>query len=119
MVPSMTRARPERTTPRGRAGAMSRTHARTALARERVWVALLLTLHLALAMWGAVRNSVTFDENFHLPAGVMIVARGNFNVSTVNPPLVKALCGAAALAAGARLPADSSLAGMQDVVGES
>src|SRR4249919_83537 len=119
MLRSMTRARPERTVPRGRAGAAPRRHPRAAFPRERAWVALLLTLHLALAVWGVVRNSVTFDENFHVPAGVMIAARGYFGVSTVNPPLVKALSGVAALAAGARLPADSALAGMQDVVGES
>jgi hypothetical protein len=83
-------------------------------------VAGLLVLHLALAVWGAVCNSVTFDENFHLPSGVMIAARGELRISAVNPPLVKALCGAAALAVGARLPAEEALRnGQQGVVGES
>ena len=87
---------------------------------ERGWVAGLLALHLGLALWGAARNSVTFDENFHLPAGVVEVARQRFDVSPVNPPLLKAACGAAALAAGARLPADSAIAVReQSVVGES
>lgn len=67
-------------------------------------VVALLALHVTLAFWGAARNSVTFDENFHVPAGVAIVTRGDFSVSPVNPPLVKALQGAAALAAGARVP---------------
>jgi hypothetical protein len=30
-------------------------------------------VHLALTLWAASRNSVTFDENFHLPAGVVEV----------------------------------------------
>jgi hypothetical protein len=90
------------------------------LRRERLWVLALLALHLALAVWGALRNSVTFDENFHVPAGVMIAARGELRISALNPPLVKALCGAAALAAGARLPAEEALRnGEQGVVGES
>jgi hypothetical protein len=88
--------------------------------RERWWVVALLALHLALAVWGALRNSVTFDENFHVPAGVMIAARGELRISAVNPPLVKALCGAAALTAGARLPSAAALRdGEQGVVGES
>ena len=78
---------------------------------ERWWVAVLLAAHVALAVWGVLRNSVTFDENFHLPAGVMIAARGELRISAVNPPLVKALCGAAALAAGARLPSAASMQG--------
>ena len=61
-------------------------------------------------VWGLARNSVTFDENYHVPSGVLIVARGNYDISPVNPPLVKALCGVAALAAGARVPSDSAVA---------
>ena len=81
---------------------------------------LLLVLHMAFALWGAARQSVTFDENFHVPAGVMEAARGEFRISAVNPPLVKAMAGAAALAAGARLPSEAALAnGEQGVVGES
>ncbi len=74
-------------------------------AAKGAWVAaLLLALHLGMAGWGAVRNSVTFDENFHLSSGVAVVARRDFMVSPVNPPLVKSLQAAAALAAGARVP---------------
>ena len=72
-------------------------------------VALLIAVHVALAVWGAARQSVTFDENFHLPAGVLAAAMGELRVSAVNPPLVKALAGAAALAAGARVPDGPSL----------
>ncbi|HYM80978.1 MAG TPA: glycosyltransferase family 39 protein [Candidatus Limnocylindria bacterium] len=88
--------------------------------RERIWVAVILAIHLALVLWGAARNSVTFDENFHLPAGVLVVARGYTAASIAQPPLVKTLCALPALAAGARLPADSSVAwGAEAAVGES
>ena len=88
--------------------------------REPWWVAALLVLHAVLALWGAARNSVTFDENFHVPDGVMVAARGEFGVSPVNPPLIKAAQGLAALAAGARLPSASAVATHdQWVVGES
>lgn len=85
---------------------------------ERRWVALLLAAHALLAGWGAVRHSVTFDENFHLPSGILAASRGELRVSAVNPPLVKAMAGAAALAAGARVPPDSALgSGEQGEVG--
>jgi hypothetical protein len=88
--------------------------------REALLVAALLAVHAGLAAWGAARNSVTFDENFHLPDGVTVVARGDYGVSPVNPPLVKAVCGLAALAAGARLPDARAVASHdQWVVGES
>src|SRR5262249_38640313 len=102
------------------AAAAPRSTSRMSRPRGRAWVAALLALHLGLALWGAARSSVTFDENFHLPAGVVEVARGRFDVSPVNPPLLKAVCGAVALAAGARLPADSAIVVReQSVVGES
>jgi 4-amino-4-deoxy-L-arabinose transferase-like glycosyltransferase len=80
------------------------------LRHERALVVALLVLHAALVLWGVVRNSATFDENFHLPSGVLIVARRDFRVSTVNPPLVKAMCAVPALLAGAKLPPDSAIA---------
>jgi len=84
------------------------------------WAALLLALHAALALWGATRNSVTFDENFHLPSGVLIARYGELRVSATNPPLVKALCGFAALAAGAKVPNAAALGvGEQAQVGEA
>jgi len=64
----------------------------------------LLAAHLALAAWGIARNSVTFDENEHVPVGVAIVTRGDFMLAPEHPPLAKSLYGLAALAAGARVP---------------
>jgi hypothetical protein len=91
-----------------------------ALPRERAWVVLLLALHLALVVWGALRNSVTFDENFHLPAGVLIVARGDYAASRAQPPLAKVLCALPVLALGARLPAEEAIRQADEAaVGES
>jgi hypothetical protein len=67
-------------------------------------VAVLLALHFALAAWVATRNSVTFDENFHLSAGAVALARADFHTSYAQPPLARELAAVAALAAGARLP---------------
>ena len=93
---------------------------RPGLRHELRWAILLLALHAGLALWGAVRNSVTFDENFHLPSGVLIARHGELRVSAVNPPLVKALCGWAALAAGARIPTAEAMGdGEQGRVGEA
>ena len=80
--------------------------------RWREWSALgvLLAVEAALAIIGARATSVTFDESFHVPAGVAYVAAGDAGVSAVNPPLGKALFGLAALAAGARTPDAAVLA---------
>ena len=74
---------------------------------ERAWAIALLAVHAALALWGAAMNSVTFDENFHVPAGAFIAARRDFEVSFAQPPLAKTLCALPALALGAKLPPDS------------
>lgn len=100
-MPSPRKARARRS---ASAHPAARARAPLPRARERLAVALLVAFHVALAVWGAARQSVTFDENFHLPAGVLEAATGELRVSAVNPPLVKALAGAAALAAGARVP---------------
>ena len=86
----------------------------------RRWAASLLVLHVALVVWGVTRNSVTFDENFHLPAGLMILERQNFTASVAQPPLAKALYALPALALGARLPTEAAMAsGDEGTVGES
>ena len=64
----------------------------------------LLVLHAALAVWVSARNSVSFDEGFHLSAGVAAITRGDFTSSCAQPPLPRVLAGAAALLAGARPP---------------
>lgn len=71
------------------------------------WVAGLLLLHVVLLAWVSSRQSVCFDENFHLPAGVRILTRGDFGASHAQPPLTKSLNAVAGLLAGARTPPDS------------
>lgn len=87
---------------------------------ELLAVTLLLALHVTLAVWVATRNSVTFDENFHLPAGVVALTRADFSSSYAQPPLARSLYALAALAAGARLP-DPAIAspGNERGLGES
>ena len=74
------------------------------MTRANAVAALLLALHAGLAWWVARENSVTFDESFHVPAGVRILHAGDFATSYAQPPLPKTLYGLAALAAGARDP---------------
>jgi 4-amino-4-deoxy-L-arabinose transferase-like glycosyltransferase len=82
--------------------------------------AFLLVLHAVLVSWGIAANSVTYDENFHVSAGVAHLARGEPGISTVNPPLAKMMFGAAAIAAGAVAPSDSTIRTRdQGEVGES
>ncbi len=91
-----------------------------ASARERLAVTALLALHLAFVTWGAVRNSVTFDENFHVPAGALIVAARNYTASRAQPPLIKSLCALPVLALGARPPSrEAVLSEDEFTVGES
>jgi len=86
----------------------------------RLWVAALLLVHAALALWAISRNSVTFDENFHLPAGLMIVERANFTGSVAQPPLPKVLFALPSVLLGARLPDARAMAsGDELTVGES
>ncbi len=97
-TPSPTRPAPGRSTPRAWT------------AQRWGWtpaVSALLLSHLLLLLWVSNRQSVTFDESFHLPAGVRLLARGDFASSFAQPPLAKAFAGAAALMAGARVPPDS------------
>ena len=101
-MPAMTGARSSARSSAPRAGAASPP----AGGRWRA-VGLLLALHAVLLLWVSARQSVTFDESFHLPAGVRILARGDFLTSYAQPPLAKSAAAAAALLAGARVTADS------------
>jgi hypothetical protein len=52
-------------------------------------VALLLGLHLALAVDSLLQENATVDEVAHLPAGVSYWQKGTFKLYHHNPPLVK------------------------------
>jgi 4-amino-4-deoxy-L-arabinose transferase-like glycosyltransferase len=67
-------------------------------------VAALVTAHVLLACWGIARNSVTFDENEHVPAGAAIIRYGDFMLAPEQAPLARVTYSLAALAAGARVP---------------
>jgi hypothetical protein len=54
-------------------------------------VAGLLLLHAGLLTWSAMRNSVTFDEFAHLPAGLSYWRSGKFDVYDYTPPLPRLL----------------------------
>jgi hypothetical protein len=47
----------------------------------------LLLLHASLLVWSAFRNSVTFDESAHLPAGLSYWRFARFDIFSSTPPL--------------------------------
>ena len=75
----------------------------------RVWVVLLLVVHAVMVIPGIFRNSVTFDENFHLPAGALYLDRGYTHVSIGQPPLARALYALPIMPMRPKLPPDSIL----------
>src|SRR5438094_5682720 len=75
--------------------------------RQRVLlgVAGLLIVHAGLLTWSALRNSVTFDEFAHLPAGLSYWRYGRFDIYDYTPPLPRLLGAWPALLARAKIPA--------------
>lgn len=105
---------------RGRSGRATPAPRALDARRARLWVLALFTVHAVLATWAMARNSVTFDENFHLPAGLMILERANYTASVAQPPLPKLLYAVPAALLGARLPDASAMdSGDEGTVGES
>jgi len=77
-------------------------------------------VHAVFALWAMSRNSVTFDENFHLPAGLMIAERADYTGSVAQPPLPKLLFALPSVLLGAQLPDERAMAsGDEGTVGES
>jgi hypothetical protein len=66
--------------------------------RERKWLALLLaallTLHGTLAVQTARYCSVTHDEYWHIPVGLLHWRSGQFDWENLNPPLIRMLAAA-------------------------
>ena len=54
---------------------------------ERYLILLILFVHVGMLIWIGYRNSPTWDEVAHLPAGLYTLKTGRFNVYSVNPPL--------------------------------
>ena len=58
---------------------------------ERYLIILILIFHAVLLAWVGYRNSPTWDEVCHLPAGLFIWNTGTFNAYSVNPPLARTI----------------------------
>src|SRR5437764_10344773 len=69
----------------------------------RLVVAIVLASHAGLLLHSASRNSITYDEVAHLPAGLSYWRHGQFWCYHHNPPLVRLIASAPALAAGVAL----------------
>ncbi|MCC7422509.1 MAG: glycosyltransferase family 39 protein [Planctomycetaceae bacterium] len=54
--------------------------------------AVALAIHFGLAVDTARRISVTFDEYWHLPVGVLNASQGRFDFERHNPPLARMWC---------------------------
>lgn len=74
------------------------------LLRQRLGVAALVSLYVLLAVTSLWNKSVTVDEYAHLPAACAAWQHGTLDLYGKNPPLVRYLLGASALAAGAVVP---------------
>ena len=72
-------------------------------------IVLALAVHAALGVHSARRMSVTHDEFWHLPVGLLTLKTGRFDLDTLNPPLTRLWCALplAATPAVAALPADA------------
>ncbi|MGO8745454.1 MAG: glycosyltransferase family 39 protein [Thermoguttaceae bacterium] len=70
----------------------ARIHARVALGA-------ILAVHIGLVAWGDWRQSPTWDEIGHLPAGLSHWYSGRFDLYHVNPPLVRMIATLPLLAA--------------------
>jgi len=74
------------------------------LIHQRLSVVALLLLYSLLAVTSLWNKSVTVDEYAHLPAACAVLQHGTLDLYGKNPPLVRYLLGAPALAAGAVVP---------------
>jgi hypothetical protein len=66
-------------------------------------VAILLAIHLVLAVTSLVQENPTIDEVIHLPAGITYWQRGTFRLYHHNPPLVKLVAALPVLAWGVEM----------------
>ena len=67
-----------------------------------VLIGLLLLVHGVLAIDCARRLSVTYDEYWHLPVGLLSLKTGRFDFDTLNPPLIRAWAALPLLCGGAK-----------------
>src|SRR5690349_19368291 len=58
--------------------------------------AVVAAAHCAILAWSATTHSPTYDELYHLVAGISHWRNGTFDLSVANPPLVRLVAGFAA-----------------------
>ncbi len=66
-----------------------------------VAAAILILIHAGLLTFSAVRNSVTYDEHAHLPAGVAYWKYREFGIYNLSPPLLRMVAAWPVVLAGA------------------
>lgn len=77
------------------ANAQSESETKSAAApkvRSRVWTTIaagFIVLHLAVGLHTAFNKSVTHDEIWHLPVGILNLSTGRFDYDNLNPPLTR------------------------------
>ena len=71
--------------------------------RQRSLLALLVAVHVACGWHAAVRQTVTHDEFWHLPVGLLHWRTGKFDHDVLNPPLTRLWSALPAALAGVAL----------------
>lgn len=82
------------------------------LRRPRIPLAALLLAHICILGWAAASNSVTFDEIWHLPAGMANWNYGDYSIGCASPPLVRMWAALPAFLAGANVPSAEAVQGV-------
>lgn len=72
-------------------------------------IALLLTIQFVLGLQTASRLSVTHDEFWHMPVGVLNWQTGRFDFDVLNPPLTRLWCALPVVLTGGTLPHATAL----------
>ncbi|MGH7789032.1 MAG: hypothetical protein ACRERC_19325, partial [Candidatus Binatia bacterium] len=68
---------------------LDRGRSRVAGVPARAAVPVLLAVFVGLAGYSAGRDSATFDEGFHIAAGVACLERADYRLNPEHPPLAK------------------------------
>lgn len=74
-------------------------------ASRRTWwfIAAVLVVHAGLGLHAAWRLSLTHDEYWHLPVGLITWKTGRFDYDSINPPLTRMWCAAPLVVLGAEM----------------
>src|SRR6185369_18016709 len=83
--------------------------------RAKWFIGSLLAMQAMLGMHAAWRLTVTHDEYWHLPVGLLTCKTGRFDFDAMNPPLTRVWCAAPLLLIGAEIGAVEPGAGPGEV----